>query len=207
MYVNKKAKYIRVSTLEQKTNRQKLTVEEGIKLYEDKESGLIPFDQRPAGKKLYTAISKEEVSHVVVHSLDRLGRNVIETQNVMNDFIKMKCQLEVEDINFKLLDDNGELNLMSKLVLDVMASISGMELKMIKNRQREGIEHAKIRGVYVGRKKGAIMTDENYFKRNKDIVSLLEAKMSLNKTAKLTGKSYLTVRNVKIRYEAHLAQI
>ena len=63
----------------------------------------------------------------------------------------------------------------------------------------QGIKIAKIKGVYKDRKQGAVMTDDNYFKRHNDIVELLKYGLSMNKVSKYTGKAFVTVQKVKNR--------
>jgi DNA invertase Pin-like site-specific DNA recombinase len=77
----RKAKYIRVSCTEQNSSRQ-LKNTSDLKLYEDKISGLISFKERPSGKRLMKDIENGKINYVIIHSVDRLGRNVIEMQNI-----------------------------------------------------------------------------------------------------------------------------
>lgn len=43
------------------------------------------------------------------------------------------------------------------------------------------------------------MSKKDYFIRHKDVVELLNFGLSINKTSKITGKSYATVKKVKTR--------
>ena len=195
-----KAKYIRVSTIVQNTERQKTTTNE-FKLYEDKISGSTSFCDRPAGKSLMEDIIKGNINHVDIQSIDRLGRNVLDMQNQLNWFIEHKVQIYIENIQINLLNKNGSMNSVAKMIIDLLSSVASLELNSIKERQAEGIKIAKAKGnIYTGRKKGAIMSDENYFKRHKDIINLLNYGISLNQISKLTGKAFVTVKSVNQRY-------
>ncbi len=197
----KKAKYIRVSTLEQNTNRQAKTCLES-KMYVDKVSGLIPFDERPAGKKLIKDIQDGKINHVTIHSVDRLGRNVVEMQKQLNWFISNGVQIYAENIKMELLNEDGSMNSIAKMIIDLLGSVAGLEIEAIKERQRQGIALAKAKGVYKGRQYGAVMKEENYLSRHKDVVSLLKDGLSINKTSKLTGKAFVTIKRVKQKLEA-----
>ena len=70
-----KVLYVRVSTLDQKTDRQKNESKEFDLVIEDKYSGAIPFFQREGGKKILTMIEKGMVTSIYVHSIDRCGRD------------------------------------------------------------------------------------------------------------------------------------
>lgn len=196
-----KAKYIRVSTIDQNTSRQKSTTNE-FKLYEDKISGSTSFRERPAGKSLMKDIIKGDIDYVVIQSIDRLGRNVLDMQNQLNWFIDRKVQIFIENIQMNLLNENGSMNSIAKMIIDLLSSVASLELNSIKERQAEGIKIAKAKGnIYTGRKMGAVMSNENYFKRHKDVINLLIYGMSLNQISKITGKAFVTVKAVKQRYE------
>ena len=195
-----KAKYVRVSTKEQNIDRQ---TESESKLYIDEVSGLLPFRERPSAKRLIKDIRAGKVNYVTIHSVDRLGRNVIDMQNQLNWFIENRVQLFFENIQMNLINPDGSLNVISKMIIDLLSSVANLEIESIKERQSQGIRIAKAKGTYKGRQVGAVMSDKAYLKRHKDITSLLKDGLSISKTAKLTGKAYVTVRKVKLRYFEH----
>lgn len=73
-----KARYIRVSTLNQKIERQLEKQYPDEKIYIDKISGSIPFSQRFSAKELLNEIGKNEIHYISVSSIDRLGRNTLD---------------------------------------------------------------------------------------------------------------------------------
>ena len=192
-----KAKYIRVSTKEQNTDRQ---ISKNCKLYIDEVSGLLPFNERPSAKRLIKDIKTGKINHVTIHSVDRLGRNVIDMQNQLNWFIENRVQLFFENIQMNLISPDGTINLISKMIIDLLSSVANLEIQSIKERQSQGIKIAKAKGTYKGRLVGAKMSNKDYLKRHRDIISLLKDGLSVSKTSKLTGKAFITVRRVKLRY-------
>jgi DNA invertase Pin-like site-specific DNA recombinase len=50
-------------------------------------SGLVPFNERPSAKRLKKDIKAGKIDYVSVHSIDRLGRNVVDMQKQLNWFI------------------------------------------------------------------------------------------------------------------------
>jgi DNA invertase Pin-like site-specific DNA recombinase len=99
-----------------------------------------------------------------------------------------------------LLNDDGSMNVLAKMIIDLLSSVANLEIEAIKERQNQGIRIAKAKGnIYKGRKKGVVMTDENYFKRHKDVINLLKYGLSLNKVSKITGKAFVTVKSVNQR--------
>jgi len=194
------AKYIRVSTFEQNLSRQR-TLDKADILYEDKISGIIPFQERPAGKRLTNDILSGKVNHVIIESIDRLGRNILEIQQQLHWLISHKVQLFVKNIQLYLLNDDGSINMITKMIIDLLGSVASLEIENIKYRQQQGIAIAKTKGVYKGRQLGAIISKENYAKRHKDIISLLKDGLSYYKVSKLTGKAYVTVKKVAFKMD------
>ena len=141
--VVKKAKYIRVSSMEQNSSRQRET-DKNVKLYEDRISGLIPFNERPSGKKLIKDIQEGKINYVIIHSVDRLGRNVVEMQKQLNWFIENGIQIYAENIRMELLNDDSSMNSIAKMIIDLLGSVAGLEIEAIKERQLQGIKIAKI---------------------------------------------------------------
>ncbi|MDL5514022.1 recombinase family protein [Arenibacter sp. M-2] len=184
--------------MEQNIDRQRETAPD-VRLYEDRISGLIPFNERPSGRRLIKDIEEGKINYVIIHSIDRLGRNVVDMQKQLNWFIDNGVQIFAENIRMELLNEDGTMNSIAKMIIDLLGSVAGLEIEAIKERQNQGIKIAKIKGVYKGRKVGATMTDEDYLTRHKDIVELLKDGLSMNKISKYTKKAFVTVRAVKLR--------
>jgi len=148
--------YCRVSTREQNEDRQRIALQEfGIpeeKIHTDKQSGKDYF--RPAYQMILDAMQPGDV--LVVKSIDRLGRDYHETLEQWRAITKVKqCAIVVLDM--PLLDtrqkDNRDLTgtFIADLVLNILSYVAETERAAIKQRQREGIEAAKRRGVQFGR--------------------------------------------------------
>ena len=70
------ALYCRVSTLDQKTDRQKINEDQYSIVIEDKCSGAIAFFKRQGGEQIKKLIEQQAVNSVAVWSIDRLGRDL-----------------------------------------------------------------------------------------------------------------------------------
>jgi len=140
----KRVGYIRVSTLDQNTERQL----EGVKLdkvFTDKASG-----KDTARPQLQAALEYlREGDLLLVHSMDRLARSVDELRRIVLDLTKsgVHVQFVKENLTF-----TGEDSPMSNLLLSLLGAVAEFERSMIRERQREGIALAKKAGVYKGRK-------------------------------------------------------
>ncbi|HLV41199.1 MAG TPA: recombinase family protein [Brumimicrobium sp.] len=195
--------YSRISTSTQSANRQieNFKTHEGYnssKLFIDKIQGNIPFMQRPEASKLFdsvTSLNKKVV--VIVDSIDRLGRNLLDVLKTIELFTENGISLKSIKEGFTTLLDNGKENPTAKLVISVMGSIAEMERNRIKERTTEGIAIAKAKGKYQGRKFGSVQTTEKMLQRHADIVKKLEKGLTIREIAQITGKSTATVQKVK----------
>jgi DNA invertase Pin-like site-specific DNA recombinase len=141
---DKKIGYRRVSGLDQNEIRQ-LDGEDLDKVFTDKASG--KDTHRP---QLQAALDYiREGDELVVHSMDRLARN-------LDDLRKMVLDLTKKGVHVRFVKENltftGEDSPMSHLLLSLLGAVAEFERSMIRERQREGIALAKKAGVYKGRK-------------------------------------------------------
>src|ERR1017187_9281248 len=140
----KRVGYIRVSSLDQNTERQL----EGVqldKVFTDKASG-----KDTARPQLQAALEYlREGDILLAHSMDRLARSVDDLRKIVLDLTKkgVHVQFIKENLTF-----TGEDSPMSNLLLSLLGAVAEFERSMIRERQREGIALAKKAGVYKGRK-------------------------------------------------------
>lgn len=140
----KKIGYIRVSSFEQNPERQL----EGTALNKK-------FIDKASGKNTERAQLEAMLDYaregdtIVVHSMDRLARNLDDLRRLVTQLTSQKIKVEFvkEGLTF-----TGEDSPMSKLLLSVMGGFAEFERALIKERQMEGIALAKKRGAYKGRK-------------------------------------------------------
>ncbi|WP_248723853.1 recombinase family protein [Seonamhaeicola sp. ML3] len=191
-----KTRYIRVSTGNQKTERQLVKKHPNEVLYIDVISGAIPFRERPKGKEILKEIEKGNIDYISVHSIDRLGRSLYDILSTLEILNKNKITLKVDNLGIESLVDNKP-NHAFKLIISVMANIAEMERESLLERQREGIAIAKAKGVYKGRIKGSAESDKQVLHKYKNVVKQLKNGQSLRNTAKLCDVSLGTVQKVK----------
>lgn len=176
----KRVAYIRVSTVEQNTERQ-LDGIEFDKVFTDKCSG--KDTNRPDLKALLEYVREGDEVHV--HDISRMARNVA-------DLIELIKQLNAGGVSVRFhkegLTFTGEQNAMQELMLGVLGSVYQFERSMLLERQREGIQKAKEAGKYKGR--------PQEIDREK-VRELLAGGLSIRKTAAKMGIAVSTVQRVK----------
>ena len=146
--------YVRVSTKEQNEDRQLIALAEfdiaDENLYVDKISG--KDFERPAYQEMLCCLEPDDL--IIVKSIDRLGRNYTEIQEQWRIITKEKCA-DIRVLDTPLLDTPYHKALLgtfiADLVLTVLSYTAQNERDCIKQRQEEGIEAAKDRGVHMGR--------------------------------------------------------
>ena len=187
-----KAKYIRVSTKEQNTDRQEDF--DGL-TYIDECSGSIPFKNRAEAKKL---LDNKEITEVHVHSIDRLGRNTLDIMQTIQNFTSKGINVVSTKEGLQTLID-GKENPIAKMMIGILGTLAEFELSRIKERQSEGIAKAKERGVYSrSRKRGAEDTEVFVNKAStQSILKHLRDNESVRRTALLSKTSEGTVKKVK----------
>lgn len=138
--------YVRVSTVEQKLDRQLLAYDKADIIYSDKVSG--KDKERPQLKAMLEGLQKDDV--VVVKSLDRLSRSTM-------DLLEIAKDIENKGATLKVLDkDIDTSTAIGKFFLTIIGAVAELERENIRARVLEGVAIAKEEGKYKGRKKGSI---------------------------------------------------
>jgi DNA invertase Pin-like site-specific DNA recombinase len=137
--------YKRVSTLDQNTARQL----DGVTLdksFTDKASG--KDTDRP---QLKAALDYcREGDTLVVHSMDRLARSLVDLRGLVTDLTTRGVAVEFAKENLRFI---GEDSPMAILLLSLLGAVAEFERALILERQREGIAIAKAAGKYKGRQR------------------------------------------------------
>lgn len=192
-----KVHYIRVSTQEQNTSRQKEVVF-GATVFEEKESGLIEFSKRTKGAQIIAMASANELEELHVHSIDRLGRNTLDILNTIQFLTSKGVNVISKKEGLQTMVD-GKENPIAKLMIGILATLSEFEINRMKERQREGIAKAKERGVYKtngGHKQRESAEQFLNKKSSKKVLKYLAQGNSLRATAKLAEVALGTVQKV-----------
>ena len=136
--------YIRCSTVEQNEARQmKMMEEQGIeKLFIDKASG--KNTDRKEFREMMEFVRAGDM--VVVESISRIARNTRDLLSIISDL----TQKEVEFVSLK--ENIDTTTPQGRFMLTVFGALAELERENILERQREGIEIAKLQGKYRGRK-------------------------------------------------------
>lgn len=167
----KRIGYIRVSTTDQNEGRQTEALSELSidKTFVDKVSG--KDTNRPQLQAALDYLRDGDV--LVVHSMDRLARNMRDLQNLVAELNTRNIAVEFVKEHLAFTGDDSP---MSRLMLSILGGVAEFERALIRERQREGIAVAKRAGVYKGRSK---KLDEHQAEAAKDRIAAGEKKATV----------------------------
>lgn len=137
--------YVRVSTVQQNTDRQQLGKVDRI--FEDKVSG--KDLNRPQLMAMLDYV--REGDEIVCYSIDRLARSVL-------NLLELVEMLQKKGVSLRFIKDGlhfvagADATATQKLQLTMLAAFGQFERDIIRERQAEGIAIAKAKGVYKGGK-------------------------------------------------------
>ena len=162
--------YVRVSTRRQKDDSQRAEIEKWldangidrsqVKWYADKESG--KFLKRPEFDRLQADIFHGKVKAVVCWKLDRLSRRLRDGVNLLADWCERGLKIVVVTQQIEL---NGPVG---RMIAAVMLGLAEIELEYRRERQAAGIQVAKKKGSYKGRKRGTTKSKPDRAKELRD---------------------------------------
>lgn len=173
--------YIRVSTVDQNTDRQL----DGIpldKMFKEKVSA--KNTERPKLNEMLGQIRQGDA--IFVHDISRLARNIEDLHRLVRHILEKGCSINFVKEN--LYFDGERTDPTQELLLSMLGAVYQFERSIILERQREGIAKAKERGVYKGRPRTI---------NPEPIWDMLRRGISMRKIGESLSVSLSTVQRVK----------
>ncbi|MCD3234308.1 recombinase family protein [Clostridium botulinum D/C] len=191
--------YLRVSTLEQNTGRQR----EALKRYEKENNIKIDciFEDKASGKnfnrpqyKVMKELAKKGDT-IIVKELDRLGRNYDEIKAELSQFNLLGIKIVILDLPIMNVEDDTLNSLLNNLVIELLSYIADRERIKIVSRIREGLKNAKQNGTKSGKNIGrpSITVDELPKDFEKYYKKVIKKQITKNDMAKILGISRMTL--------------
>lgn len=185
--------YVRVSTADQNESRQIKAMQEDRvdKIYMDKQSGK-DFN-RSEYQKMISELQPGDT--LVIHSIDRLGRNYEEIKEQWRKITKeVKANIIVRDMPLLNTEQTKDLTgtLIADIVLELLSYVAQRERENIRKRQAEGIAIAKAQGKYKGGKPKGI--DERLLAEN--IVKYRRGEITKSQFSSIMGISRPTLNRI-----------
>ena len=173
--------YIRVSTVDQNTDRQLVDIELD-KIFEEKVSAKTA--NRPQLQLMLEHIREND--EVYCHDISRLARNIEDLHRLVREITEKGCSVHFMKENLHFTGNKNDPT--QQLLLTMLGAVYQFERSIMLERQREGIAVAKSKGKYKGRPPKI---------DNGEILRVLGEGNSISKTAKLLGVSMSSVQRAK----------
>ncbi len=199
-----KVLYVRTSTLEQKTDRQRVNEKDFQLVVEDKCSGSISLFEREGGKQILKLIEKGMLTELYVWEIDRLGRCLLDILSNIKYFNEKKICIHFVSQGLSTLQPDGSENNITKMIISILGTLAEMEKKISRERQLEGIAIARLNNKYTGRAKGSNEDTLKFLSKPKNSKALDYIKKGYKniEVAKIVGVHFNTI--TKIRKVANL---
>lgn len=191
--------YCRVSSIDQKTDRQRINESDFKIVVEDKCSGSIPFFEREGGKEVAKYIENGIITCLSVWTIDRLGRNLRDILNTIHFFTERNVPIVFLSQGLRTMDESGKENPIAKLMISILGTVGEMEKAQIRERQLEGVRIAKLKGVYKGRVEGTTEDVHTFLDKpkNKKALEYIKKGYKLSEAAKLADVHINTMTKIK----------
>ncbi len=200
-----KVLYVRTSTIEQKTDRQRVNEKDFQLVIEDKCSGTINLFEREGGRQLLKLIEKGVLTELYVWQIDRLGRCLLDILSNIKFLTEKKICIHFISQGLSTIQPDGTESSITKMIISILGTLSEMEKTISRERQFEGIMLAKLKGnVYTGRKKNSKEDTLKFLSKPKNAKAIDYIKKGYKnvEVAKIVGIHYNTI--TKIRKIANL---
>ena len=137
-----KVYYSRVSTEKQNSERQLQDLNGFDYVFTDTCSGSIEFFTRPKGFQIKELIDSGKLTHIEIHSIDRLGRSTIDVLKTWQELTELGIKVVCRNPNLTNFRSDGSQDEVSQMIISILSIMANFERKMILERQGEGIEIA-----------------------------------------------------------------
>ncbi len=195
--------YSRISTDEGQTHKRQLQDLKGFDyVFCDVISGSVPLFERGKGSEIKKLMDEGKLTHLEVHSIDRLGRNTIDLLTNWKLFTDNKVTVVCRNPNIRNFDEKGNPDKFSELLLSICGIMYSFEKENIISRVRDGVRLKRMTHpeLYVGRRVGTSYTPEVFLKRKRsqDILNYLnKGTYTYKEISKILGVSETTISKVK----------
>lgn len=135
-----------------------------VQIFTDEKSGKYSSKERPGIKALLEYIEIEHTDAVVTYEISRLGRSFLDLAQTVDILKTKKISLHCIRDGVVTIDQDGKLNKMAEIYINLMSTFVSLEREAIVERSRSGLEYSVLeKNRYTG---GALLPYG--YQRNKD---------------------------------------
>ena len=177
--------YARVSSVGQSLDVQLDKLKHCDKIFQEKKSGA--SGQRARLKACLEYVREGDT--LVVTRLDRLARSTLHLCQIADQLQRKSVNLQVLDQNINTGDATG------RLLFNMLGAIAQFETEIRAERQMDGIQKAKERGVSFGRKRKLTQEECDQLRRRREQGELIKSLMKDYGLSKASVYRYLGEAN------------
>lgn len=170
---------------------------EVVKVFAEKVSGTKKNVERLALMEMIEFVQYNAIDKALCLECSRIGRSLLDCLSIIQTLTENKVSLLIVNNQLETLDEKGNVNTITQLVLNVMFSFANMEKQLILDRVQSGYKSYLANGGRVGRKVGYKKNNEAMKEQYTEDIKLLRKGYSLRNIQKITGTSVNTLRKVK----------
>lgn len=197
---NKAIIYLRISHQTQSFERQEQELKqytykpdiEQVEVIKETASGVVPFAERMAAH----ALTDPEVKYLIVHDFDRLGRDTVDILSTIKKLTEKGTCVIVKSMNIQTLNDDGTENYIATMLFAMLSIFAKIERETMLSRQKAGIQVAKEKGKFKGRKKGTGESPEKFLAKYPEELYWIKMGTPVRAVCKITGAKHSTVGKI-----------
>ncbi|MCS2207551.1 recombinase family protein [Bacteroides thetaiotaomicron] len=171
-----------------------------VGIYEEHISGAKKIEERQILGECLEYCKRKSVNFLLLSELSRLGRSTLQVLRSLEMLHESKVSVYIQNLGLYTLQPNGEVNPIASIMVTVLAEMANIERSNIQYRLNSGRANYISNGGKLGRKIGAIKTEEKKREEYKQTIILLKKGYSVRNIAKLQGIGISTVQRIKNQF-------
>lgn len=170
---------------------------EVVSIITEKISGAKSNNERLGVQQLLEEARQGRFQKVLCTEVSRLGRSTLQTLQLVEELHGMGISIYLQDLNSETLNEKGEMNIQTEIMLHMLSLFSKSERSNLILRIRSGMAEAKKNGIHCGRYSGTEESREIFLAKYPKIIEGLKKGFSVRECVKLYDTSLGTVAKIR----------
>ena len=169
-------------------------------------SGTKKNEERKGITQLKNVVLQKKPQVVVCWEISRISRTSLGFHQLLSFLTENKVSLYIQNLNLHTLDDSGNENHITGLILSLMSEIAKMETLTLKTRVKVALQNLKDKGVVLGRPKNTGDSKEKTIQKYPQVIKYLQKGLSIREVSRMTNTSINTTLKVSRLIRTELPQ-
>lgn len=159
-------------------------------------SGTKKNEEREGITQLKKVVLQKKPDMVVCWEISRISRTSLGFHQLLSFLTENKVSLYIQNLNLHTLDENGNENHITGLILSLMAEIARMETITLRTRVKVSLKNLKDKGITLGRPRNTSESKDKTIKKYPEVIKYLSRGLSIREVSRLTKVSINTTLKV-----------